>query len=304
MSSTSRRYTRRASAIPAICSAIVLASLLPIAGSAAHIQAAATASAKSAQQQLPPATIDAITAAAKSFLMSSHSPAVSIAIVTHGQLAFAQGYGEADTTTHRLATPDTLYRLASVSKPLTATGAMQLVQAGKLDLDAPVQKYCPQFPEKPHVITTRELLGHLGGIRHYRMVDNDPELLNIKHFADPIAGGLSFFANDPLVEVPGEKFHYSTMGYTLVGCAMEGASGTKYVDYMTKNVFAPAGMRHTIEDDNTATIPERTAFYSVKDGKVAAALPLDSSYKIPGGGWLSSATIWPRTKWRCLVTRS
>jgi len=224
------------------------------------------------------------------FLAHSHAPGVAVSIVLDGKPAFARGYGEADTAHHRPVTPDTLFRLASVSKPITATGAMQLWQAGKLDLDAPVQKYCPQFPVKPYPITTRELLGHLGGIRHYGdLPHGDPEDHNTKHFDDPIAGGFSFFANDALVIVPGEKFHYSTHGYTVVGCAIQGASGESYVSYITKNVLAPAGMSHTVVDDATKTITERSAFYTVKDGRVVDASAMDSSYKIPGGGWLSSA---------------
>jgi CubicO group peptidase (beta-lactamase class C family) len=282
------RGGKRAGAVAVACAVIVCAALAAHAHSAAETppQAAATASAATT---LPKSEVAAIDVAAKSFLMASHTPGVSVAVVLNGKPAFSQGYGEADTATHRAVTAETLFRLASVSKPLTATGAMQLVQAGKLDLDAPVQKYCPQFPEKPHTITTRELLAHLGGIRHYGDIPNEPEDHNVKHFSDPISGGITFFANDALVNVPGTTFHYSTMGYTLVGCAMEGASGVKYVAYMKKNVFAPAQMSHTVEDDNTANIPERTAFYTIKDGKAVPASAMDPSYKVPGGGWLSSA---------------
>jgi serine beta-lactamase-like protein LACTB len=192
---------------------------------------------------------------------------------------------------HVPATSRTLFRLASISKSLTASGAMLLWQTGKLDLDAPIQKYCPAFPQKDAPITTRELLGHLGGIRHYNSESNDdPEIGNTKHFDDPIAAGIKFFANDPLVAPPGTHFHYSTQGYTLVGCAIEGASGEKYVAYMRENIFAPAGMTSTQPDDATAIIPDRTNFYAKdKSGAVVTAEPLDSSYKIPGGGWLSSA---------------
>lgn len=108
-------------------------------------------------------------------------------------------------------TPQTSFRLASVSKPITATAVMELWERHQLDLDAPVQKYCPAFPKKEFPSSTRQLLGHLGGIRHYRSAsDDDPELGNTKHFDDPIAGGLQFFANDPLVAKPGPEFHYST----------------------------------------------------------------------------------------------
>jgi CubicO group peptidase (beta-lactamase class C family) len=104
-------------------------------------------------------------------------------------------------------------------------GAMLLWQQGKIDLDAPVQKYCPAFPQKDTPITTRELLGHLGGIRHYKTDgQDDPEGGNTKHFLNPIQAGLDFFKSDPLVAKPGTEFHYSTQGFTLVGCAIEGAS--------------------------------------------------------------------------------
>src|SRR6202142_666755 len=133
-------------------------------------------------------------------------------------------------------------------------------------------------------------MGHLGGIRHYKEVPDDPEGNNTKHFDNPIAAGLAFVKNDPLVAEPGTHFHYSTQGYTLVGCVMEGASGTKYVDFVQQNVLVPAGMGHTQTDDRFAIIPYRTRFYRKTDaGTVRNADFLDSSYKIPGGGWLSSA---------------
>src|SRR5438876_8552691 len=163
------------------------------------------------------------------FMSANSVPGVSAAIVENGQYEWSQGYGMADLENFVPATARTMYRLASLSKPLTATAAMQLWERGKLNLDAPVQNYCPTFPQKEWPITTRQVLGHLGGIRHYRTdSQDDPEVGNTKHFADGIAAGLKFFANDPLVAKPGTKFSYSTQGFTLVGCAIEGASGEKY----------------------------------------------------------------------------
>ena len=173
---------------------------------------------------------------------------------------------------------------------------MELVEKGKLDLDVPVQKYCPAFPPKSGVITTRLVMGHLAGIRHYKSnSQDDPEIGNTKHFDDPIQGGLHFFKNDPLLSEPGKQFHYSTQGYTLIGCVMQGASGAKYTDYMRQNVFAPAGMEHTVVDDRFTIIPYRTRFYQkTESGTVENADFLDSSYKIPGGGWVSSAADMAR----------
>ncbi len=250
-----------------------------------------TQSSTAQEPKLPDAVRHQLEAAVAKFMATNHVPGISVAVVEHAQLAWSAGFGMADLENSVPASAQTLYRLASISKSLTATGTMQLVERGKLDLDAPVQKYCPSFPEKEAPITTRLLLAHLAGIRHYRSdSSDDAEVGNIKHFDNPIEGGLQFFRNDPLIDKPGSKFHYSTQGYTLVGCAMQGASGQKYVDYMREHVFAPAGMTHTVVDDRYAIIPYRTRFYHKdKAGSVVNAEFLDASYKIPGGGWLSSA---------------
>ncbi len=244
-----------------------------------------------AQQTLSPELRVRIDAAAQNFLSTSSAPGVSIAIVQNGQLVYANGYGFADLENSVPATAETRYRLASVSKPITAVAAMQLYEQHKLDLDAPIQKYCPAYPTQSAPITTRMLLGHLAGIRHYKEGGAGlPEVNNTTHFADPIAGGLDFFRSDPLVDTPGHHFHYSTQGYTLIGCAIQSASGQSYTDDVEKNVFAPAGMTVTTVDDRFALIPHRTRFYSKsKDGKLQNSEFLDSSYKIPGGGWLSNA---------------
>lgn len=241
-------------------------------------------------QSLANAKRTAIEAAVAKFMDSTHVPGVSVAVVENGEYEWASGFGLTDVENNVPASEYTLYRLGSISKPLTATGAMELWERGQLDLDAPVQKYCPAFPQKSEPITTREVMGHLAGIRHYKGGPDDLEVGNTKHFDDPIQAGLDFFKNDPLVAEPGKEFHYSTQGYTLVGCVMAGASGKKYVDFMMQNVFAPAGMEHTQADNRITIIPYRTRFYFKTDsGTVVNADFLDSSYKIPGGGWLSSA---------------
>jgi serine beta-lactamase-like protein LACTB, mitochondrial len=231
-----------------------------------------------------------IEAAVSKFMADTHAPGVSIAVVENGEYEWGSGFGFADLENNVPASEHTLYRLGSISKTVTSIGALELVERGQLDLDAPVQKYCPAFPQKQKPITTREIMGHLGGIRHYKQGPDDLEGGNTKHFDNPIQAGLDFFKNDPLVAEPGTHFHYSTQGYTLVGCVMEGASGTKYVDFMQKNVFAPAGMEHTQPDNRFAVIPYRTRFYTKTDsGTVQNADFLDSSYKIPGGGLISSS---------------
>jgi CubicO group peptidase (beta-lactamase class C family) len=115
-----------------------------------------------------------------SYASEHHVPGLSVAIVQQGRVVMTQGYGLADIENKVPATADTVYRIASLSKSVTATAAMKLVEMGKIDLDAPVQKYCPAFPQKPWPTTTRELLTHQSGIRDYR---NDEETVNTRHYA-------------------------------------------------------------------------------------------------------------------------
>lgn len=248
-------------------------------------------------QKLSTETQAKIESAISTFMAESKVPGISVAIVQHGDLVWSAGFGMADLENSVPATSQTVYRIGSISKSFTATAAMTLWERGKLDLDYPVQKYCSAFPQKPWPITTRELLGHLGGIRYYKVPElpysvsqTDPEVGNTRHFEDGIEGGLKFFASDPLVAQPGTHFNYSTQGYTLAGCAIEGASGEKYADYVRESVLVPAGMLQTRPDDRFAIIPLRTRFYSKdQSGAVVNAEFLDASYKVPGGGWLSSA---------------
>jgi len=259
----------------------------------ALVVAATTVSAQSGK--LPEAKRAELEAAVSKFMAANGVAGMSVAVVEDGEFAWSQGFGMADLENSVPATSSTLYRLGSVSKTITATAAMELWENGKIDLDAPVQRYCPAFPEKPWPITTREVLGHLGGIRHYKVTEgakpeDDPEIGNTAHFDDPIPAGLRFFASDPLIAQPGTKYHYSTQGFTLVGCAMEGASREKYVDLVRESVFVPAGMSETQADDRFKIVADRTRFYQKdKSGAIVNADFLDSSYKIPGGGWLSSA---------------
>jgi len=228
--------------------------------------------------------------AASGFLAANSVPGISVAVVQDGELLWSAGFGMADLENFVPATRSTLFRLGSISKPITATAILQLSERGKLDLDAEVQKYCPAFPKKEWPITTRELLGHLGGIRHYNP-DSKGDIPDdsAKHFAS-MEESLQIFASDPLVAKPGTKFHYSTYGYTVLGCVLEGATSEKYVDYVKENIFEPAGMVETQADDFFAIVPHRSRWYHKdKGGVVQNAGVLDSSYKIPGGGLISSA---------------
>jgi serine beta-lactamase-like protein LACTB len=228
--------------------------------------------------------------AVSAFMTANSVPGVSVAIVQNGQPVWSSGFGMSDLEDSAPATSSTLYRLGSISKPISAVAILQLYERGKLDLDVPVQKYCPAFPQKDSPITSRQLLGHLSGIRHYNKDGKgDVPEDSARHFPS-MEESLQLFASDPLLSKPGAQFHYSTYGYTLLGCVLEGAASQRYIDFVRENVFRPAAMDHTQVDDFFAIVPHRTRWYHRdKSGAVQNAGVLDSSYKIPGGGLIASA---------------
>ena len=251
----------------------------------------ASAAAVSAQQKtLSQEKRLEIEKAVSTFMSANSVPGMGAAVVLDGEPVWSAGFGMADLEDSAPATSSTLFRLGSLSKPITATALLQLWEHGKLDLDAPVQKYCPAFPQKEWPITSRELLGHLGGIRHYnRDGKGDIPEDSARHFAS-MEESLQIFAADPLVAKPGTKFNYSTYGYTLLGCVLEGAASQKYMDFVRENIFKPAGMVQTQADDFFTIIPHRTRWYHKDKSEIVRnAGVLDSSYKIPGGGLISSA---------------
>jgi len=213
-------------------------------------------------------------------------PGLALAVAVDGKIVWSDGFGYADLEERVPARATTKFRIGSVSKPLTAAALMHLVEAGKLDLDAPVQKYVPSFPDKGAKITPRMLAGHLAGIRHYNQADESrPE----RHY-DTVLEGLKIFQDDPLVAAPGTKFSYSSYGYNLLSAVIEGAAGESFLGYMQRVVFDPLGLRATIADDPAQIIAQRSRFYRVaKDKPLQNAPFVDNSYKWAGGGFLSTA---------------
>ena len=234
--------------------------------------------------QQPKDALARVDALVQEFIHEEPVPALTVAIAVDGRIVYSKGFGQADIENEVKATPETLIRTASIAKPISAVAAMTLVEGGKLNLDTPVQKYCPAFPQKQWTVTTRQVLGHIAGIRHYR----EGEMDSIRHY-DSMSEAVAIFGNDPLQFEPGTKYQYSTYGYTIIGCVIEGASGEEFVEYLTRHVLQPAGMTHTLVDDRWGIIPHRARPYSKKNFKIINAEFMDSSYKIPGGGLVSTA---------------
>jgi CubicO group peptidase (beta-lactamase class C family) len=224
---------------------------------------------------LPKPVIDSVSNLVESKMTEARIPGLSIAIVTDLQLRWAAGFGVADLENNVPASKETAYRLASIDKTIIATAIMQLAEAGKLDLDAPIQRYVPAFPQKPWPVTARQLLTHTGGIRTYQ-----GDEMNSTRFYASLTEALNVFKDDPLAYQPGTDYLYSSQGYTILAVAIEGASGMNYWDYARSHIFEPAHMDHTQPDRVATIIPHRTQGYKkLANGQLVNSSLADTSNK-------------------------
>lgn len=214
-----------------------------------------------------------------------HIPGLTVAVMVEGDLVWSEGFGFADLEQGVPVTSLTKMRIGSVSKPITSIALGLLYEQGKLDLDAPIQRYVPDFPRKKHEISTRQLAGHIAGIRHYR----GTEFLSSRHYPT-VDSGLKIFEADTLLFEPGEQYSYSSYGWNLISAVIEGASDEDFIDYMEASVFEPLGLYHTHAEYMDKLIYRRSRYY-VKNafGEILNAPYVDNSYKWAGGGFIATA---------------
>lgn len=211
------------------------------------------------------------------------TPGLTIGFWNDG-FVWVKGYGYSDLENRVPASPLTAYRLASVAKSMTAVAIMQLVEKGKIDLDAEVQTYVPYFPKKQWPITTRQLLGHLGGISHYKNAAQELHIKDKKTTREAIA----IFENFDLIAEPGTRYSYTSYGYNLLGAIIEAASGMSFGDYLRQNIWQPTEMNDTRLDDPLELIPNRARGYQLINGQVKNSEFVDISSRFAAGGTRST----------------
>lgn len=223
----------------------------------------------------------------KSFKEAQHIPGMAVAIVEHDQIVWMKGFGYADIENHIAATPDTIWRLASISKPISAVAVMQLVENHIVNIDRPIWDYIPWYPRKDYNVTTRNLLTHTSGIRHYK----DAEADSNQHF-DTVQDGSKIFGIDqePLQFKPGTKYLYSSYGYALIAGIVESGYRQSFETALKEKVFLPAHMNTARLDKTDQIILNRAHFYVLAKDKMTVlnAPHVDSSYKWSAGGMMAS----------------
>ena len=207
-------------------------------------------------------------------------PGLAMRIQHRGQWVHEAAFGYADLEGGVPATPQTLFRIASVSKPITATALARMAGEGLLRLDDPLARYVPEYPD--HGILLHQLAAHTAGLRGYR---GKEYALNRPY---SIEASLEVFRDDPLEFAPGTGFLYNSFDFVLLSLAMERAAGMPFDALVRELVLQPLGMEHT-QAEQPEQLPDGLAKpYTRRAGGFRRAVPVDNRYKLAGGGYLST----------------
>lgn len=218
---------------------------------------------------------------------------VAAAIRMDDELIFSEFLGKADLEHDVRVTSATRFGAASLTKLFTAVTLLKLHEQDRIDLDAPVQRYVPSFPEKEDgTITIRMLATHRSGIPHPQ--DRTPELF-ATHY-ETARDSLEVFADEPLVATPGDRRVYSSSNYNLMAAAMEAAAGKPFPEIVREMIFLPLGLDSTVFDDVRRPVPNRSERYSFYHPWTYEES--DELYEVPrwdysfnmGGGNITSTT--------------
>ncbi len=219
----------------------------------------------------------------------------SILIAKNNQVIVRKGFGMANLEYNVLNTPDTKFRIASITKQFTAMAVMMLQERGKLNVRDSVCKYLTACPESWQGMTLHNLLTHSSGIPD---IVTFPDYQQFKMLPSTPEESIQKFKNKPLDFPPGEKFNYSNSGYILLGHIIEKVSGDKYEDFLRKNIFEPLKMTNTGYDHYEKVLNNRAEGYVLRRSGFVRGQYIDMSIPFAAGGLYSTIEdlfLWDRS---------
>ncbi len=231
--------------------------------------------------------------AVKAYRTQNGVPGISVAVAENGKIVYSRGFGFADVSQQKVAHSGTVFRLASVSKPISALLAMRLQDKNQLDLDQASRMYAPSLPNH-HTHSVRQLLKHQSGIRHYRgsnrpgcPVPNNSSWKDSSNtqYATAVAAS-QLFQSNPLMFSPGSKTCYSTHAYTVLGATLEGASNKSYATLLRQELRQRLSLPTLRPEYRNQTVAERATIYS---SPTTVTSRDNLSWKYAGGGLEASA---------------
>jgi CubicO group peptidase (beta-lactamase class C family) len=216
----------------------------------------------------------------------------SILLASKGQPLVAKGYGYANREWQIANTPQTKFRIGSITKQFTSMLVMQLRERGKIRLEASICTYVTPCPDAWKPVTIHHLLTHTSGIPTYTGIAAWREENMVPKRRDQI---VDYFRDLPLQWVPGERFAYNNSGYYLLGVVIESVTGKKYEDVLQELILTPLGLADTGYDWTRTILPRRASGYSGRGAELVNAAPLDMQQPYAAGSLYS--TVDDLLKW-------
>lgn len=189
-------------------------------------------------------------------LTGQNLPGLSVAVGVDGDIVWAEGLGFANHENRVPVAPETRFRVAGSSIPITSAVVGLLLEKHQLNLDEEIQTYVPEFPKKPWPVTLRQVMGQMAGLRN----DGGDEV-PLSSSCERAVDGLARFADRPLLFEPGTRFGFSSYGWILVSAAVEAAADERFFTFVRKQIFEPLGMAGTTPDSATEPLADRATFY-------------------------------------------
>ncbi|MGH9458379.1 MAG: serine hydrolase domain-containing protein [Thermoanaerobaculia bacterium] len=230
------------------------------------------------QTAIPAAAIDALASQA----IAAGVPGISIA-VSHGNAAYANGYGFTDSGKANAVTPESIFQIASVTKQFTAAAILALEEEGRLTTFDPVTQWIPELDLGGRLVTIEQLLTHTSGLRP------GLELLVDPYSALDLATAIELIEEHGFVAEPGTREEYNNGGYWLLGVVIERAAEMPYAQYLKERLFEPAGLRRTAYCGVAPASPVPAGFLQLGNAAVPVA-PIDMSVAFAAGALCSTAS--------------
>jgi serine beta-lactamase-like protein LACTB, mitochondrial len=213
---------------------------------------------------------------------------VAVGIIFDSKVVYTKGYGFSNAENQNPVTSASVFNWASNSKPVIAVAAMQLVQMGKLNLDAPISKYLPELPDQFSEITARQLLCHQSGIPHYsngKIVSSD-RTMSAQQELDPV-NSIHRFALSPLIFEPGSKTDYSSYAYVLLSAVVQCAGKSKLDEQLSERIGQPLDLRSFQMDVAFQAQKDWVTSYKISNGAPKPVKDYAHFWKHGAGGYKS-----------------
>lgn len=214
-------------------------------------------------------------------------PGAAVMIIRDGETVLAKGYGMARLDDKLPVTPDTNFRLASITKQFTATAILMLVERGRLGLDDSIREYFPEFPEFTRDIAIRHMLQHNSGLEDYEPLYQGrlPDQISDAGVVDIISKSEGTYFS------PGSEYRYSNSAYAILAVLVERRSGMPFPAFLDENIFTPLGMTNTVaHQEGISTVANRAIGYRVTEHGIEPSDQSPWSAVLGDGGIYTSLT--------------